>query len=86
MGAPSLLPGPLKLFGEGPAPIIDGLVLNQVAFRGGWTVTVGPRGSRPGNVVSRRCPDRDTADDLIDRLVTMIENGSWNPDGQDMPA
>lgn len=85
VGAPSLLPGPIKLLGEGPSAIVNGWIVNQEVFRGGWTVAVGPMGSRVGNVETRRCPDRETADALLDRLSGLIQAGSWNPDWRPMP-
>lgn len=85
VGAPTLMPGPLKLLGEAPGAILDGLVVNQAVFRGGFTVAVGPHGSRVGNVETRRCRDREAADALVDRLTVLLQNGSWNPDWRQMP-
>jgi hypothetical protein len=81
----SLTPGPLKLLGEAPALVGNGLLLNAAAFRGGFTVAVGPIGSRVGNVETRRCVDQAAAEELIDRLSTLIRDGRWNPDLRPIP-
>jgi len=85
INSPSAWPGIFKWWGEGLGTVIDGQIINRLFFRGGWTVAVGPYRSKDGAITSRRCPDRESADALVERLVDLIAAGGWNPNMAEIP-